>query len=477
MKANPSIRGRLTALLILGPGIILCISGFLLNKLVGEKLLERFDRSLETKVLTMATLTMVSDGEIELHFGDEIMPEYEDPEGPGYFEVWLPEGLLLERSYSLEYHNLRKLIPDESHSPTICDVVIDETISCRAMLIHFMPENEDQDIEANLHPQNADPELVMTAIVAMRRDELDRDLAFMRWLILASFSGAFIAMILFSRWSVDYGLRPVHEIAAQVQAIKIDQREQTLSLDHLPQELRPIVDPINALLIRIEQAISRERQFTSDVAHELRTPLAELRSIAEIGARHVEDTEFIRTVMQDALDASMQLQNMVDSLLRLARSEGGVDRANTVKVPLVPIVEHVWKQLESDSQARQIQAQFEYEDRDARVAADTDMLQMVLTNLIGNAVFYAPEGGIVSVSASSSSQLKLTISNPCVGLSEEDMTHLFDRFWRKDAARTSSTHSGLGLSLVSSYCALMNVDIEASLTNNIISFTLTFPLS
>ncbi|MCB1045043.1 MAG: sensor histidine kinase N-terminal domain-containing protein [Acidobacteria bacterium] len=471
MDKPNSIRRTLMIWLVVGPGIILASATWLVVRRTDTLVQARFDRELMTRAETFATLTQVENGEIDLSFADELMLEYEHPEGPAYFEIWLPEGFLLERSYSLENQSLKAWVPEGLSSPSFVDVSINGTL-CRVAVLQFIPENEDLDLDAQLHP--ADQQLAVTAMVALRRDGLDQDLRRLHGIIASAIGGAFLLLLAFSFWLVTKGLSPLTAIAQRVAQLNPAKLDRSLKVARVPAELVVVVDQINALLERIDHTMKRERQFTSDVAHELRTPIAEMRSLMEVGLRFKDDHEYLQSVAADAELSAIQLQHIVDCLLRLTRSDSGTEQARMAVLPLAPLVERVVLAC-SDVATRRGMSMKANIDPDVSVVADHDLLQLVLTNLIGNAVAYADEGTEVGIRCESDpTATRLIIENQTSDLDQADLPHMFERFWRKDIARSGGEHSGLGLALVSAYTDLMRMDMKVRLNEPIFTVTLMF---
>ena len=116
-------------------------------------------------------------------------------------------------------------------------------------------------------------------------------------------------------------LNPLRTLASCTREIGPDNLHLRLPTNGLPTELTPICSCVNDLLDRLDQAFKRERRFTSDVAHELRTPIAELRALAEVASRYPNDPEFARNALRDAVGVAKQMQSLVTTLLALVRSE------------------------------------------------------------------------------------------------------------------------------------------------------------
>ena len=238
---------------------------------------------------------------------------------------------------------------------------------------------------------------------------------------------------------------------------------------------------LNDLLDRLSAAFARERRFSAAVAHELRTPLAELRSACDVALRWPDDAATTTAALVDARDVAVQMSGMVAALLSLARRQSGVEPpARAEPVRLAAAVTAAWPGAPAAAAARGLSVGYDV-DRAAVTMTDPGLLGAVLRNLLENAVAHAPAGGRVRVytTPAGDGRWSLHVANACVGLTAADLPRLFEPFWRGNAARTSgSGQVGLGLTLVQAYCAALHIPVGAALVPpGELTFTLTFPPS
>jgi signal transduction histidine kinase len=231
---------------------------------------------------------------------------------------------------------------------------------------------------------------------------------------------------------------------------------------HLGRALAP-VEAIAAELPRLEHrlggALEREREFSGHLAHELRTPLAVLRTGLDLALRkqpagsdaHAHTIELLATVDE--------MNRLTDNLLLLARVERGADSTRLQPVAVRPIVEAIWRRFESKAEGRGLTFENRL-DEDHRIDADRGKLQIVLQNLLANAVSYTESGGAIVVEHDEHVLLAVWDSGP--QLPDEQRERVFDRLWRADLARTDATqHAGLGLSLARALCRHMALELTA----------------
>ncbi len=457
-----SLRARLTVYLLLGMGALLLVAGVVLSLLIDRTLERQFDQALLAKARALITLTKEEQGEVELDFADEFMPEFQAKDRPEYFQLWLPEGTVLERSRSLGTQDLprwRELEP----TPRLRDASLPDGRWGRLVQVDFVPQVEDdEEAEVAFDPQTSPQDKVVTLVVARERAELDSLLRSLH-LTLGTLSALLmLAIVALVRSSLRLGLRPLAEVTRQVGTLGASHLDSRVAISGVPTEIVPVMEQLNALLHRLEEAFTRERQLSSDVAHELRTPIAELRSLAEVGPKVADDPEAIEAFFKDVADIGVQMEQVVVHLLKLARYEGGIEEVQKHQLSLLEVVDTCWARLEPRAAARNIVLVRDLGT--TRIYADRQKLELVVGNLLSNAISYGVPGGpVFSSGRQNGERTSLTISNPTVHLKPEDIPHLFDRFWRKDASRTGGEHAGLGLSLTKAICGLLGLEVTASI--------------
>jgi signal transduction histidine kinase len=255
------------------------------------------------------------------------------------------------------------------------------------------------------------------------------------------------------------GLRPLDQVAAQAMRIDAGSLHSRFRLEGLPAELHPIAARLNDLLERLSAAFERERRFSADVAHELRTPIAELRALAEVALLSPGSQD--RRPFEDVLAATLQMENLVTALLSLARCESGRQPVTLEPIALGEALREAWAPLAARARARKLRV--DQAPCDVVVSADRLLLSSILGNLLANAVEYAPAGGTVGWTLNEGAAVELVVSNSNDTLEAADLAHVFEPFWRKDAARADGTHGGLGLSLVAAFARLIDAEVRLEL--------------
>ena len=285
----------------------------------------------------------------------------------------------------------------------------------------------------------------MVLVVAADRRDLDHTLA----MLAALLSGCGLLLLGATSVVVPRVLRrelaPLDALAGRAARIDADTLSVRFPTEGLPAELLPISQRLNDLLSRLERSFERERQFSGDLAHELRTPIAELRSVAELALKWPESRD--ASTDRDALQIAIQMEGIVTRLLELLRSERGQLSISTEAVPLDAVLRGVWRTFADRAAARRVHVTWDVPDG-AVVETSPVMLRSILANLVENAVKYTPEGSSIRIRARvEAPHFEVRVSNRVDDLTPDDLPKLFDRLWRRDPARSGAGHSGLGLSI------------------------------
>lgn len=231
--------------------------------------------------------------------------------------------------------------------------------------------------------------------------------------------------------------------------------------DDLPSELLPVVNELNHLFTRMQLSVEKEQRFTSDAAHELRTPIAAMRAQAQVAAMSdgAADRQHALSELMISCDRGGHL---VAQLLALARLESPIQGLKTEKnFDLIKLLREVMAWMMTDAQAKQqnIYLDQDSEDQVVMVTADDALLGMLLRNLLDNAIRYSPMNAEISVQVQwHNAKPNLLIEDSGPGMSDSDMLHLGERFFRSQ--NNDSTGSGLGWSIVRQIAAAQNLRLD-----------------
>ncbi len=450
-----SIRRRLMIALAVGVTALIAGAGLYAQRILARRAAEQFDETLLGKARALFALTEEEEGKIELDYKPGFLPGFERDERPDHFQYWLDDGRPLVRSPRLAAAEQLPHSVAFTAEPIFRESRLASGATYRSVQIAFVPRSKG--------PLLPDPEKGVRGVILVvgsDRAPLDLLIAQMRWTILGPAAAAILLALLLVWRMVASGLRPLDEISRQVGRLDAENLGSRVALPRAPSELAPIVHQLNALLTRLEEAFHRERRFTGNVAHELRTPISELRTLAEVAARWPEEAD---RFYGDVLAIASQMERIVADLLLLARCQAGVERVEPRAADLRRIVEAGCSRLEGRAREKGSQLRVEVED-DLTAASDPDKLAIIVGNLLENAVSHSPsQSEIRCVARREGGAVRLEISNPAAALAPADLARLGEPFWRKDEARTPLGHCGLGLAIVTALAKLLRHDLEFTL--------------
>jgi two-component system heavy metal sensor histidine kinase CusS len=266
------------------------------------------------------------------------------------------------------------------------------------------------------------------------------------WLVLAL---ALAASALGGYGTARRGLRPVAEVTAAARRIRPANLGERLAVAGLPSELAALAETFNAMLGRLEDSFGRLARFSADIAHELRTPVNNLRGEAEVALSRPRGADEYREVLGSCLEECGRLSRLIDSLLFLARAEH-------------PTTQVAREPLDVGRELAAVRDFYEAAASEAGVALavaapagltaelSRPLFQRAVGNLVANALAHTPPGGRVTLSATAEDgRVRVEVADTGRGIATEHLPHLFDRFYRADPARSSSSGGvGLGLAIV-----------------------------
>jgi signal transduction histidine kinase len=443
----------------------------------------------------MVTLTEQDEGEVEFDLVEELAPEFKPGERAEYVQLLFQDGTVLSKSTSL---GATRLDYDAIEvEPSFADLTLPDGRPGRMVTFRFIPIDDsadddssddesaddassDDDSSAAAEAGNggqtgllladsgdgdpgADREIWIDLALAQGKEPLANLLATMRTTLLLSFLLLMALLAVLARFSIHAGLRPLREMASEVESIGASNLDRRLATGTGTRELSPITGRLNELLERLEEAFEREKRFSGNVAHELRTPIAELRALAEVGREWPSEEEMVAGFFGDLIDVADDMERTVVNLLMLARLDAGTQDVKRETFDLSELVANVCDRFEEQASENGLHLDNRIQEP-LEVSTDKDKLKLILVNLVYNAISYSPTGTAVVIETNGhGGELELMVSNEAVDLSADDVGQMFERFWRKDQARTTGSHAGLGLSLVKALSELLGLKVKPAL--------------
>ena len=250
------------------------------------------------------------------------------------------------------------------------------------------------------------------------------------------------------QWIAGKAIGPIGLMAERAEGITANNLHDRLVVANPRDELGALASVFNHLLQRLDQSFQQLQRFTADAAHELRTPLASLRTVGEVALAEPRSPDQYREVVSSILEETQRLNHTIDSLLLLARAEAGSTSATSENIALAPLVTEVASMLAVLAEDKDIQLLVQEGNTKAEVYGDRSLLRVAFVNLLHNALKFSPSGGIVQVRlATAETFVSVSITDQGPGLGNNEFDAVFDRFYRGQGV-SANYGNGLGLSIV-----------------------------
>jgi two-component system, OmpR family, heavy metal sensor histidine kinase CusS len=315
-----------------------------------------------------------------------------------------------------------------------------------------------QDRASWAHPQTdrfvvRDPQLAGGLLQAEYTADFARDAAIGRrwaWFLVLATLAAGATVWVGVRWHVQRQLRPMHELAVQTRGISSQRLDRRLTLADPAEELLPWIEQFNALMQRLEQSYAQLEGFNADVAHELRTPLANLMGQTELALARERPAAELRETLASNLEEMQRLTTLVNDMLFLSQADRGAQARRGAPVNLALLAQQVVEFHEGLLEDAGLHWRVEGE---ASLPVDESLVKRALSNLLGNATRFASRGStvVVAIASEPDGQTRVEVRNQGQPITELAVPRLFDRFFRADESRCSDdgqAHHGLGLAIV-----------------------------
>ena len=285
-----------------------------------------------------------------------------------------------------------------------------------------------------------------------------------------------LVVILFSVLFVTVYTGRLRKIMSSIRTVRAGDYSHNINMNG-HDELTELSDEFNDLIHRLQRSEDKRRQFVSDASHELKTPLASIKLLSDSILQNKMDSETVREFVGDIGNEADRLNRMSQKLLNLAKTEGEAD-LNCEVIYILPTIEKVCRMLQVIAAEGRIKIIIDA-IRDSTILIQEDDLYQILFNLVENGIKYNKPDGLLTITLScEDGNACITVADTGVGIPEESLEHIFERFYRVDKARSRSTGgSGLGLSIVRSMVERNKGTIHAeSALGSGTTFYLRFPI-
>jgi len=436
-----SIKARLITIVVLSQTLL--AAGLLFTGVFDahRRMLSTLDAGMQARAMSIAALVRYTeDASGKVYFDETLMPSSLDREHPDLFAVWTERSGLLARSAnwpaSLE---VPPTGPDRWNFKFA-------HVHYRGLRVFRVPIL-DREEGNTFQPES------LTIIYLSPKIHLDEEVNEAGISIALSSLLLLAATVLLALWGIRRGLLPLQELAAQAGLVSTHNWEL-----HLPEdarqikELRPLTQSMTTMLARLQHSFDQQREFLGNAAHELKTPVAVLKSTLQSLLQRPRASEEYRAGLEHSLEDLQRLEQLLQWMLRLARAEQwahGALRRDLQVIDIAATCEEAVERTRYLAESRNATVHFS-KNGPVLFRADPEDLQLVWLNLLENAVRYGPEGGAVEVSVlrENSGPARIIFEDHGAGIPAADLPHIFERFYRGDPSRTRATGGfGLGLAI------------------------------
>jgi two-component system heavy metal sensor histidine kinase CusS len=276
------------------------------------------------------------------------------------------------------------------------------------------------------------------------------------------------------------GIRPVREMATTARHISSTNLHERIQPEGYPSELASLAVTFNKMLDGLEESFERISRFSADIAHDLRTPVNNIRGEAEVALARARTVDEYREVLGSCLEEAVRLSDLIGDLLFLARAESPLAHLHRESINVGELLSGIREYYEAPAADRGVSLYTAVPNEPVIAQLDRALLQRAVGNLVSNALAHTPPGKSVVLGASvEPAAIRIEVSDAGVGIPPEALPRVFDRFFRVDESRSqASGGTGLGLAIVQSIMVLHGGNVEiASKVGQGTQVTLRVPAS
>ena len=296
-----------------------------------------------------------------------------------------------------------------------------------------------------------------------------------RFILTFLFGG--VGALIVGNWVAKKGLNKIHELQERMELISVNSLDDRINLSEWPKELKALGSCYNEMLNRLQSAFIQLSQFSSDLAHELRHPIHNLKQITELKLSHPMEDASLQPLFAEYMQELDHLSKLIEQLLFLAKSENSQIILNKIPRSIQAQIQKLFDFYMPLAEEKQVRLHCE---GDAQLLIDPTLFQRLLHNILSNAIKYSVEQGSVFIKIESTleQQVHIMIQDTGIGIDASHLPKLYDRLYRVDSARTDNQGLGLGLAIAKSIVDLHQGSIEiTSQLNQGTCVHLRFPAS
>ena len=455
MIRQRSLTVRLTALFALASTAVLVGLGLLIMSTVAKHFTDQDEQLLEKELeLIRMVVNERGAGAITSTFGEALHNH------PGFFV----------HISSIDGRPMYSTLADATQ-PILA--AAKRVASGHSFAVNAGQHQEFQAIKAYLKDDKSSEQLQV--IVAVDTEIHDHFMRNFQTTLILYVAGSAVIVVLLSWWAARRGLAPLRAMSDKVQAVSSHNFGERMPIETLPVEIADLAAKLNAMLERLQQDFHRITNFSTDIAHELRTPITNLLTQTDVVLTQQRTNEAYRDTLSSNAEELQRLARTISDMLFLAQTENGISLPSYEPLKLQDEITELLDFYDALAEEKGVNLQL---TGDAIVRGDRLMVRRALSNLISNAMRYTPAAGSIAVSiARSEGDVLVAVENDGPEIPEEHLPHLFDRFYRADKSRTKldTNSAGLGLSITQAIMRAHQGNVTVRSSQGKTRFTLRFP--
>lgn len=385
--------------------------------------------------------------------------------------------LIREEQWKLKEFNRLDASPAFIQFVDELGTLVEKSPNLKQKQLHFYPKvKENKLFDAKLDnisvrqtqiPLYQGTKIIGYLVVAMSLEDSVMVLNNLFIIMLIAFPVILIILFLIARFIAGKSIKPINSIINTANFITKDNLESRIPLPQNKDELYILSQTINNLLERIENAVIREKQFTSDASHELRTPLAVIKGTLEVLVRKPRTEEEYKEKIGYCVSEVNRLNHLVDELLLLARFENQKQNQKLEQVNIVSVVSDTLARNSAHIKDKKINIITDYSN-EVNAKTDSYLFALIVNNILTNAIKYSNNSTDITISIEEKNDLVIcSIADNGIGIAKEEINKIFDQFYRsKSNEHPEIKGTGLGLSIVRRLCDLLEINLNINSEEN-----------
>ena len=439
-----SFKSRIAFYYIITTGLLIFVVFFSIYSIVKISVYSHINDDIKSEVNKHLTEVEIKENRIGLIHDDEWREREHNTVAvnPVFIQFYDEKGNLAEKSPNLKIHTL----------------IFNRNIGDNEFFDTELVSKSIRQIQVPIYQKSIKKGYLL---VAMSLEDAKMVLHNLSNILIFSYPLILIFLFIIARLIAGRSIKPINSIINTSNIITKDNLKSRIPLPQNRDELYTLSQTINNLLDRIENAVEREKQFTSDASHELRTPLTVLKGTLEVLIRKPRTQSEYEDKIKYGISEVNRLNNLVDQLLLLARFENQMKSIKIEKVHLNSLILDILTRYSLKMNAKKISSNHLF-SKEYYVESDNYLVSIIISNIISNAIKYSNENGTIFISLSQNQTNTIcTISDNGIGIPKEDLDKIMNPFFRSNPTQNPEIKGyGLGLSIVKRLSDLLSLHFE-----------------